>query len=142
MEADHNHGLRRIVRYSTPRPERGAGPVHGTSDIPPQEGVSETKPTPGAAGPAQTRGEATRAALGVASHNRLLTACLDGLMRYLLTGCRLHAERAALLLERAEADGIGDASLQGLCGSMSERLRDGGRLGHEAPFAGRGATHG
>ncbi len=78
---------------------------------------------------------------GAGSDDTLLTACLDGLMRYLLTGCRLHAERAMLLLERAEADGVGDETLQMLCRHMSERLRDGGRLGHDATLAGRGAAH-
>jgi hypothetical protein len=53
----------------------------------------------------------------------LLAACLDNLMRYLLTGCRQHAERALLLLERAQAQEDMDASFQDLCRCMGERLR-------------------
>jgi hypothetical protein len=43
-------------------------------------------------------------------------------MRYLLTGCRQHAERALLLLERAQAQEGIDASFQDLCRCMGERL--------------------
>jgi hypothetical protein len=52
----------------------------------------------------------------------LLAACLDNLMRDLLTGCRQHAERALLLLERAQAQEGMDASFQDLCRCMGERL--------------------
>lgn len=72
---------------------------------------------------------------------RLLTACLDNLMRYLLTGCRQHALRTALLLELAESQCIGDCELQTLCRRMSERLRAGDLLGSDAVPAVRTPDH-
>ena len=43
-------------------------------------------------------------------------------MRYQHTSCRQHAERALLLLERAQAQKDMDASFQDLCRCMGERL--------------------
>jgi hypothetical protein len=64
--------------------------------------------------------------LEMSARASLLSACLDNLMRYLLTGCRQHAERALLLLERAQALEGTDASFQDLCQRMGERLRASG----------------
>jgi hypothetical protein len=105
---------------------------------------SISRPTPRAivlgAPPAQvSAGDLAPAA--ASRENPLLTACLDGLMRYLLTGCRLHAQRTALLLERAEAEGLGDEALQLLCRRMSERLREGGRLAQEGEVVEKGVAH-
>lgn len=84
---------------------------------------------------------AVSASAGDEAVGSLLIACLEGLRRYLLNGCRLYAERASLLLARAEADGLGDGALQTLCGQMSERPQRGGLPGHDADATARGAAH-
>lgn len=84
---------------------------------------------------------AAYADVGAGADSPLLAACLDGLMRYLLTGCRLHAERARLLLERAEDDGLGDAAQQMLFRQMSEHLRQGDLPGQVIGTERRGTAH-
>ncbi|MCU0841161.1 MAG: hypothetical protein MUC79_05490 [Thiobacillaceae bacterium] len=72
----------------------------------------------------------------------LMAGALDNLMRFLLTGCRHSAGRAALLLERLAAAPDTDVDLELACQRMSDRLaerrddasappRAGGRKGGE-----------
>lgn len=65
----------------------------------------------------------------------LMAGALDNLMRFLLTGCRHSARRAAILLERLAAAPDTDADLELTCQRMSDSLADGaGRA--DAPMPG------
>lgn len=72
---------------------------------------------------------------------QLLAACLDSLVRFLLTGCRLHAQRTALLLERVEVEEVGDSELQALCLQASALLRAIDRSGNQAVCGRRALDH-